>query len=65
MSQEPTLFARSIYRNIIFGLEGTGNEPSKEEVEEAAQLANADLFIKSLPMKYETYVGERGVQLSG
>ena len=65
MSQEPTLFARSIYRNIIFGLEGTDNEPSKEEVEEAAQLPNTDLFIKSLPMKYETYVGERGVQLSG
>jgi len=65
VSQEPTLFARSIYRNIIFGLEGTDNEPSKEEVEEAARLANAASFIESLPMKYDTYVGERGVQLSG
>jgi len=65
VSQEPTLFARSIYRNIIFGLEGTENEPSREEVEEAARLANAASFIDSLPMKYDTYVGERGVQLSG
>lgn len=65
VSQEPTLFARSIYRNIIFGLEGTEDEPSKEEVEEAARLANAATFIESLPMKYDTYVGERGVQLSG
>jgi len=65
VSQEPTLFARSIYRNIIFGLEGTDNEPSKDEVMEAAKLANATSFIESLPMKYDTYVGERGVQLSG
>jgi len=65
VSQEPTLFARSIYRNIIFGLEGTDNEPTKDEVEEAAELANAASFIESLPMKYDTYVGERGVQLSG
>jgi len=65
VSQEPTLFARSIYRNIIFGLEGTDNEPTKEEVEEAARLADAASFIEKLPMKYDTYVGERGVQLSG
>jgi len=65
VSQEPTLFARSIYNNIIFGLEGTEHEPSKKEVEEAARLANIASFIESLPMKYDTYVGERGIQLSG
>ena len=36
-----------------------------QEIMEAAQLANAASFIESLPMKYETDVGERGVQLSG
>jgi ATP-binding cassette subfamily B (MDR/TAP) protein 9 len=65
VSQEPTLFARSIRRNIIYGLEGTINEPSMSDIEEAARLANAHSFIESLPLKYETDVGERGVQLSG
>jgi len=46
VSQEPTLFARSVRRNIIYGLEGTGNEPSQEEIEEAARLANASSFIE-------------------
>jgi ABC-type multidrug transport system fused ATPase/permease subunit len=51
VSQEPTLFARSIRRNIMYGLEGTDDEPSQEEVEEAARLANAHSFIESLPQK--------------
>jgi ATP-binding cassette subfamily B (MDR/TAP) protein 9 len=65
VSQEPTLFARSIRSNIIYGLEGTDREPSMESVEEAARLANASSFIEGLPQGYETDVGERGVQLSG
>jgi ATP-binding cassette subfamily B (MDR/TAP) protein 9 len=65
VSQEPTLFARSVRRNIIYGLEGTDDEPSQEDVEEAARLANAASFIESLPQGYETEVGERGIQLSG
>eukprot|EP00558_Chaetoceros_sp_UNC1202_P002052 CAMPEP_0197255952 /NCGR_PEP_ID=MMETSP1429-20130617/73703_1 /TAXON_ID=49237 /ORGANISM="Chaetoceros sp., Strain UNC1202" /LENGTH=720 /DNA_ID=CAMNT_0042719379 /DNA_START=130 /DNA_END=2292 /DNA_ORIENTATION=+ len=65
VSQEPTLFARSIHRNIAYGLEGTDREPTLEEVKEAARLANASSFIESLPQGYETDVGERGVQLSG
>jgi len=65
VSQEPTLFARSIRRNIIYGLEGTENEPSMEDIEEAARLANASSFIEGLPQGYDTDVGERGVQLSG
>jgi len=65
VSQEPTLFARTVKQNIIYGLEGTDKEPSQEEVEEAARLANAAEFIEKLPLKYETDIGERGVQLSG
>jgi len=65
VSQEPTLFARSIKKNIIYGLEGTDMEPTDEEIVLAAKLANADSFIQKLPQKYETEVGERGVQLSG
>jgi ATP-binding cassette subfamily B (MDR/TAP) protein 9 len=65
VSQEPTLFARSIRRNIIYGLEGTEFEPTDEEIREAARLANAASFIEKLPLGYEQEVGERGVQLSG
>ena len=64
VSQEPTLFARSIKRNIMYGLEGTDSEPTDEQIEEAARLANAG-FIYDFPQKFETEVGERGVQLSG
>eukprot|EP00566_Odontella_aurita_P036507 CAMPEP_0113534540 /NCGR_PEP_ID=MMETSP0015_2-20120614/5212_1 /TAXON_ID=2838 /ORGANISM="Odontella" /LENGTH=907 /DNA_ID=CAMNT_0000433705 /DNA_START=185 /DNA_END=2908 /DNA_ORIENTATION=- /assembly_acc=CAM_ASM_000160 len=65
VSQEPTLFARSIRRNIIYGLEGMPSEPTMEEIKEAARLANAASFIEALPLGYDTDVGERGVQLSG
>lgn len=46
VSQEPTLFGRSIKRNIKFGLEGTEIEPTDDEVKEAARLANAASFIE-------------------
>jgi len=65
VSQEPTLFARSVRRNIMYGLEGTEYEPSMKDIEEAARLANASSFIEGLPFGYDTDVGERGVQLSG
>jgi len=65
VSQEPTLFGKSIKRNIIYGLEGTEFEPSDEDVHRAAELANASAFIEALPQGYDTDVGERGVQLSG
>jgi len=65
VSQEPTLFGKSIKRNIIYGLEGTKFEPSDEDVHRAAELANASAFIEALPQGYDTDVGERGVQLSG
>jgi len=65
VQQEPTLFARSVKKNIIYGLEGSDDEPSHEDIEEAARLANAAGFIEALPQGYDTEVGERGIQLSG
>uniref|UniRef100_A0A7S0USK3 ATP-binding cassette transporter n=1 Tax=Polytomella parva TaxID=51329 RepID=A0A7S0USK3_9CHLO len=61
VSQEPTLFATSLYDNILMG----NPSASREEVEAAAHAANAVVFIERLPEKYETKVGERGLQLSG
>lgn len=53
------LFARSVRRNILYGLEvedGVPPEqvPSNEHVEEAARLANAHDFIMAMPQGYET-----------
>ena len=59
--QDPILFHRTLMENIRYGREGA----SDEEVVEAARLAHCDEFIESLPLKYETYVGERGIKLSG
>ncbi|CAF4939480.1 unnamed protein product [Rotaria sp. Silwood1] len=55
------LFATSIYENIRFGKENA----TRIEIEEAARQANAHDFIMQLPNKYDTVVGEHGVQLSG
>jgi len=59
--QEPLLFHRSLADNIRYGKPSATNK----EIREAAKLANADKFIESLPMGYETLVGERGIKLSG
>jgi hypothetical protein len=52
VSQEPTLFARSIRRNIMYGLEGTEFEPTDAEIREAARLANAASFIEVSDSEY-------------
>ena len=65
VSQEPTLYARSVARNIMYGLEGTKFEPTMEQIKDACVFANAHQFISGLPEQYDTDVGERGVQLSG
>lgn len=62
VSQEPTLFARSVKRNIMYGLEGTEREPTDEEIKEAARLANAASFIESMPNGYDAEVGEVSFQ---
>ncbi|CAF4276815.1 unnamed protein product, partial [Adineta steineri] len=61
VSQEPILFGISIYENIRFGKLNA----ARAEIEHAAEQANAHKFIMKLPNKYETLVGERGIQLSG
>lgn len=70
VSQEPTLFGTTIFKNISHGLIGTqyeheGEEKQREMVIQAAIKANAHDFISALPEGYETNVGERGFLLSG
>jgi ATP-binding cassette, subfamily B, heavy metal transporter len=59
--QDTVLFNDTIRYNIRYGRWGA----TDAEVEEAAQLAQIDSFIKLSPKGYETQVGERGLKLSG
>ena len=61
VAQESILFNATIAENIAYARP----ELTKEQVEEAARIANAHEFIMELPHGYETYVGDRGVRVSG
>lgn len=61
VSQEVSLFNDTIAANIAYGKPGA----SLGEIMTAAQTAEADQFIQSLPEGYQTIVGEHGVRLSG
>ncbi|HMH19197.1 MAG TPA: ABC transporter ATP-binding protein/permease, partial [Burkholderiales bacterium] len=59
--QDTVLFNDTILYNIHYGRPGA----SPEEVIEAARAAHIHEFIESLPDRYESRVGERGLKLSG
>jgi ATP-binding cassette, subfamily B, bacterial MsbA len=59
--QETILFGGTIRENILYGK----LDASEEDMISAAIAANADEFIMGLPDRYETKVGERGMNLSG
>lgn len=61
VNQEPALFATSIRENILYGKD----DATLDELTHAAKLSEAINFINQLPERFETQVGERGVQLSG
>ena len=59
--QDTLLFRGPVWQNIAYGR----TEATRREIIRAAELANADSFIRELPEGYDTMVGERGVTLSG
>ncbi len=59
--QDVFLFNGTIFENIAYG----NSVATKEEVLEAARIARADDFIRTMPDGYDTLIGERGVRLSG
>ncbi len=59
--QDILLFGGSIKENIAYGKP----EASEEEIQKAAEQANAHEFISEFPEAYDTLVGDRGIQLSG
>ena len=61
VSQETTLFDDTIKNNIKYANENA----SDEEVYKVAKLSFCEEFINKLPNKFETFIGENGVRLSG
>ena len=61
VTQDASLFTGTIADNIRMGKE----DATMEEIAEAARLAQAREFIEAFPEKYETRLGQRGVNLSG
>jgi ATP-binding cassette subfamily B protein/subfamily B ATP-binding cassette protein MsbA len=61
VQQDVFLFDGSVRDNIAYGR----HRATAAEVEDAARRANAHEFIVRLPEQYETFIGERGVKLSG
>ena len=61
VNQEAILFNDTFYNNIAFGVDSA----TREEVEDAARIANAHEFIMSSEKGYDTNIGDRGGKLSG
>ena len=61
VNQEAILFNDTFFNNIAFGVENA----TREQVEEAAKIANAHEFIMASEQGYDTNVGDRGGKLSG
>ncbi|MFO7869154.1 MAG: ABC transporter ATP-binding protein [Bacteroidales bacterium] len=61
VTQESILFNDTIFNNIAFGIEN----PDKDNVIEAAKLANAHTFIEETEYGYNTIIGDQGSKLSG
>jgi ABC-type multidrug transport system fused ATPase/permease subunit len=61
VDDDPFLFSASVHDNIAYARPGA----TREDVERAAERAQAAGFIEALPDGYDTRVGERGLTLSG
>ena len=61
VSQDTTLFDDTIKNNIAYA----NMDATDKEIHEAARLSYCEEFIKELPNKYETIIGENGIRLSG
>jgi ABC-type multidrug transport system fused ATPase/permease subunit len=59
--QETQLFYAPVWQNIAYGTP----EASRDDIIEAARLAQAHEFIEALPDTYDTMVGQGGLVLSG
>ena len=61
VTQDTTLFDDTIKNNILYAKP----DATDQEIKEVSEKSFADEFIKRLPKKYDTIIGENGVRLSG
>ena len=61
VTQDTTLFDDTVKNNILYA----NINATDDEIEEASKKSFADEFIKKLPNKYDTIIGENGIRLSG
>jgi ATP-binding cassette subfamily B protein len=61
VTDDPFLFSATVHENVAYARP----DASREEVEAAAQRAQAHEFVTELPEGYDTLIGERGLTLSG
>ncbi|AIE74268.1 MULTISPECIES: ABC transporter ATP-binding protein [unclassified Synechocystis] len=61
VSQDVFLFHGTVRENIAYG----SADATLTQIERAANLAEAEEFIRQLPQGYDTIIGERGQKLSG
>ena len=61
VSQDTTLFDDTIRNNIAYAK----MDATEDDIKEAAKLSYCEEFIKDLPNKYDTIIGENGIRLSG
>jgi ABC-type bacteriocin/lantibiotic exporter with double-glycine peptidase domain len=59
--QDPMLFPGTIRENILYGMQDT----PIEQVITAAQMSGAHEFVSTLPQHYDTFIGEKGIKISG
>lgn len=62
VTQESILFHETVKNNITLGVDGIADDAA---ILDAAKVANAHEFIKDLPQKYDTNIGDSGNTLSG
>ena len=61
VSQDVILFDSSVKENVLYA----NKDASEEEFFEACKFAAAEEFIRDLPQKHDTLIGENGIRLSG
>jgi len=61
VNQEVMLFDDTVLENLRYGKE----DATEEQIIAAAKMAEADEFIRQLPLGYQTQIGQNGIRLSG
>ncbi len=66
VAQDPKLWDETLRYNILYGLNGAGEKVTEAELDKIAEMTRISEFYPRLgPKKFDTLIGENGIQLSG